>query len=192
MPTFARRAAGFTLIETVIALVVLALGAAAVLQHLRALVVRADHEQAHVVETMTLLNEAARLPLWPAEQQQAELFQAGEGLYGQHLRLVWPNFPAAPAVTVSNFSWQAEPLPPLDMAFTPVQQFHLGSGARTYTRLARALPPPEHSSRDDVDQSRAEHSLELERQERQERQQVLDEVDALLQDEARPQGSADY
>lgn len=54
---------GFTLIETLIALVVAATAAAVILAQLRVLVARAEQERAHEMAVLRLLNESVRLSL---------------------------------------------------------------------------------------------------------------------------------
>lgn len=132
---------GFTLIEAVVALVVLAIGASVILQHLRSLVSRAEREQAVALDAMSLLNDSTRLPYWPKTQMQVATHREGSGLYSMRLTATWPGLPA-PSVAVSNFSLRDETLPPLEIAYTPGQMFMIERGRNSLVRLGPSLPPP--------------------------------------------------
>jgi len=164
---------GFTLIETVVALVVLAIGAGVVLQHLRSLIVRAEKEQAYVIEAMQLLNESSRLPHWPLTSMQLLTTREGTGLYAQRLTMTWPGLPNAPAVEVKNFSLIDQPLPPLDLAYTPGQRFILEKGRLTLSRLAPSLTPP-NSGDANVDSDKAINVLKEDRDKRREVMQAAE------------------
>jgi len=167
------RQSGFTLIETVVALVVLAVGAGVVLQHLRGLILRAEKEQEQVITAMTLLNEATRLPHWPKGQLQVVSTREGSGLYAQRLTMTWPSQPNSPSVDVRNFSFTNEPLPPLDLAYTPGQRFVLERGRFTMSRLAPSLDPPANTS-SDVNVDTAQTIL---RQDKERRKEAMQEAE---------------
>lgn len=152
---------GFTLIEAVVALVVLAVGASVILQHLRSLVFRAEREQAVAVDAMSLLNDSIRLPYWPKAQMQVASHREGSGLYSMRLTATWPALPA-PSVAVNNFSFRDETLPPLEIAYTPGQMFKIERGRYSLTRLGPSLPPPVAAT-GEVDKGAALDVLEKDR-----------------------------
>lgn len=142
------------------ALVILAIGASVILQHLRSLVFRAEREQAVALDAMSLLNDSTRLPYWPKVQMQVASHREGSGLYSMRLTATWPGLPA-PSVAVSNFSFRDETLPPLEIAYTPGQMFAIERGRYSLARLGPSLPPPVAAS--EVDKGAALEVLEKDR-----------------------------
>lgn len=165
------------MIETVVALVILAIGAGVVLQHLRSLIVRAEKEQAYVIEAMQLLNESTRLPHWPEVNRQLATTREGTGLYAQRLTMTWPSFVTAPSVDVRNFSLVDGVLPPLDLAYTPGQRFVLEKGRLTLSRVGPSLPPPSTSDAN-VDSDKAINVLKEDREKRREAMQAAEQAAA--------------
>lgn len=128
---------GFTLVETLIALVVAASAAAVVFALLRGLMDRAAREQAHALSAMRLLNDAtlaAKLPRDTAQQH----------VDGDRLWLDFGN-PSAPRMEVRNARVHTgkSVLPPVRAAFTPFQTFHVGDDRFQFTFIAPALLSPE-------------------------------------------------
>ena len=127
---------GFTLIETMLALVVAAFSATVILANTRALMQRAEQEQRLVRGGGQLLNDVvlAKLGQPPRPIQELErdrtVLSANDG--GK-----------TPPVGVYNFSLSGErPLPPVQLAFTPFQRFALERDGLAISYLAKGLPPP--------------------------------------------------
>lgn len=123
---------GFTLIETLIALVVAATAAAIILSQLRGLVARVEQERVHELAVFRLLNESARLSLGSP---------GGEVLAPVDAETLQINYrdPAWPVVTVRNFSATGEAVPPLVLAYTPFQLYSLSAGSYVLSVVAPGI-----------------------------------------------------
>ena len=130
------RGRGFTLIETLVALLIAAIGAAVVLSHVRTLMLRSEREQAHQVATLQLLNDSLRLahggpPVSAPRLERDDLLIEGA-----------PE-DDAPTVRVRNFSVSGATLPPISIAYTPFQLFGVSRDRYTLEAIAPALKSPE-------------------------------------------------
>ena len=127
---------GFTLIETLIALVIAATAAAIIFSQLRTLTLRAEKEQAHQLALLQLLNDSLRLSYRglqatsPLIEQDRLLLQAPVAGQEDPLR-----------VEVRNFSVGGEVLPPVSIAYTPFQLFGVSRNRYTLHALAPGLKP---------------------------------------------------
>jgi prepilin-type N-terminal cleavage/methylation domain-containing protein len=127
---------GFTLIETLIALVVAATAAAIILGQLRGLVARVEQERAHELAVLRLLNDGARLSLGSP---------GGEVLVpvGADSMQIRYRDPAWPLVTVRNFSVSGQKVPPLLLAYTPFQLYSLNQGPYALSVVAPGVRRPD-------------------------------------------------
>ena len=130
------RERGFTLIETLIALVIAAAAAAIILSQVRTLMLRAEKEQAHQLALLQLLNDSLRLSYRglqataPLIEQDRLVMQAPVAGQDDPLQ-----------VEVRNFSVQGEVLPPVPLAYTPFQLFGVSRDRYTLHALAPGLKP---------------------------------------------------
>lgn len=131
-----KRARGFTLIETLIALVVAATAAAVILAQLRGLVARVEQERAHELAVLRLLNESARLSLGSPGGERLEPVDADT------LRIHYRD-PAWPVVTVRNFSATGQKLPPLPLAYTPFQLYTVSEAPYVLSVVAPGIRRPD-------------------------------------------------
>lgn len=131
-----RDARGFTLIETLIALVVAATAAAVILAQLRSLVARVEQERAHELAVLRLLNESARLALGSPGGERLEPVDASS------LEIHYRD-PGWPIVTVRNFSATGQKVPPLVLAYTPFQLYTVSEGAYALSIVAPGIRRPD-------------------------------------------------
>ena len=129
---------GFTLIETLVALVIATIAATVVLNHVHTLLQRAEKEQSHQLAALQLLNDSLRLShggLANAQQPRLEndrlVIEAGDR--GQF---------DLPLVEVHNFSVRNEALPPIVFAYTPFQTFSVRRDRYAIVALAPAVKAP--------------------------------------------------
>ena len=132
------RQRGFTLIETLVALVIAAAAAAVILSQVRTLMLRAEKEQAHQLAVLQLLNDSLRVShggftnaAAPRIEEDALLLDTG-------------NTPdrAMPPVRVRNFSLRGEKLPPISFAYTQFQLFTTERDRYAIHTIRAALPSP--------------------------------------------------
>lgn len=127
---------GFTLIETLIALVVAATAAAIILSQLRGLIARVEQERVHELAVFRLLNDSARFSLgFPGVEVVAPL--------DSDTLQVRYHDPAWPVVTVRNFSATGEAVPPLLLAYTPFQLYSLNAGSYGLSVVAPGIRRPD-------------------------------------------------
>lgn len=127
-----RRSQGFTLIETLIALVVAATAAAVILTQLRGLVAREEQVRRHEMSVLRLLNESVWLSLGSP---------GGERVVQEDpftLRIFYPD-PARPPVQVHNFSADGRKVPPLALAYTPFQRYSVATESYEFSVVAPAV-----------------------------------------------------
>jgi len=138
---------GFTLIETLVALVIAAIAAAVILSQVRTLMLRAEKEQSHQLAVLQLLNDSLRVshggfanPPAPRLEQDALLIDARAA-----------NNEKTPLIKVRNFLLNDEKLPPISFAYTPFQLYiaeqdryalHFVSAALPSPTVAEAAPAP--------------------------------------------------
>jgi prepilin-type N-terminal cleavage/methylation domain-containing protein len=129
---------GFTLLETLVALVVAATAAAVISAFLRGIVARVEKEQLHQLAVMQLMNKTALL-------QAAPLMDA-RWVYDKDVLRLLSTYPELPEVEVRNYSPEdgstGIPLPPIDLAFTPYQRLSVQVDRYTLQFLRPALPSP--------------------------------------------------
>ncbi len=132
------RQRGFTLIETLVALVIAAAAAAVILSHVRTLMLRAEKEQSHQLAVLQLLNDSLRVSYGSFANAPAPR------LDGDTLLLDAGSTPdgAMPPVRVRNFSPQGEKLPPISFAYTPFQLFATERDRYAINAVSAALPSP--------------------------------------------------
>ncbi|MDP2783338.1 MAG: prepilin-type N-terminal cleavage/methylation domain-containing protein [Sulfurimicrobium sp.] len=132
------RGGGFTLLETLIALVIAAVAASVILSHVRTLMLRSEKEQAHQTVVLQLLNDSLRLThgAMPAEPvariEKDELW----------IDLTDKDWAGMPPVRVSNFSARGEALPPVSFAYTPYQLYGTARDRYALFAIAPSLKPP--------------------------------------------------
>ena len=132
------KAKGFTLVETLVALVIAATAAAVILSHVRTLMLRAEKEQSHQLAVLQLLNDSLRVSygnpatsLPPRIEQDALVLDAGRTSDG-----------TIPPIRVRNFSVQGEQLPPISFAYTPLQLFITERDRYAIHAVSAALASP--------------------------------------------------
>jgi len=129
---------GFTLIETLVALVIATIAATVVLKHVHTLMQRAEKEQSHQLAALQLLNDSLRLSHGglanarpPKLENDRLLIEADDqSLFG------------LPLVEVHNFSVRNEALPPIVFAYTPFQSFSVKRDRYAIVALAPAVKTP--------------------------------------------------
>lgn len=139
------RQRGFTLLETLVALVVATAAAAIILSLTRAQYQRAIKEREHALAVTQLMNNAARLGqvdwrAWPAV--------SGENLLRLDGRTRTSEALDPGPIDVRNFLLASNDLvPPIAIAYTPLQQFGVGesSGRYSLSFVAASLVPPDNS-----------------------------------------------
>jgi prepilin-type N-terminal cleavage/methylation domain-containing protein len=131
-----RRARGFTLLETLVALVIAATAAAVISAFLRGILARVQKEQEHQVAVLRLLNQTALL--------RVSALTDARWVYEKELLRLLPARPELPEVVVRNYlpDDAGIPLPPIELAFTPYQRLTVESGRHTLQFLRPALPSP--------------------------------------------------
>jgi prepilin-type N-terminal cleavage/methylation domain-containing protein len=148
---FSKPARGFTLIETLIALVVAATAATVILAQVRGFYMRAERQRAAEFAATRVLNDVARLApdSWPpvAEKGREPAAETGWRAGGAEVRTpaLWPLLlPAdvSSTVQVNNFSLAltAAQLPPVEVAYTPFQRLEVDSDGLSASLLMPALP----------------------------------------------------
>lgn len=132
---------GFTLLETLVALVVAATAAAVVSAFLRGIISRVEKEQEHQLAVLRLVNRAAVLRTSPLVETR--------WVYEQNdvLRLV-PSRPELPEIEVRNYLPEGSgvPPPPIEIAFTTYQQMTVRENRYGLHFLRPALPSPVRKS----------------------------------------------
>jgi prepilin-type N-terminal cleavage/methylation domain-containing protein len=127
---------GFTLIETLIALVVAATAAAVILGQLRVLVARVEQERRHELAVLHLLNDGARLSFGSPGGEVLTQLDANT------MQIRYRD-PAWPAVMVGNFSATGQKVPPLMLAYTPFQLYTVSEGSYTLSQVAPGIQRPD-------------------------------------------------
>ena len=130
---------GFTLIETLIALVIAAVAAAVILSHTRTLMLRAERAHSHQFDVLQVLNDSLRLahsgvPATSLQPRQEIDYLVLEGNEFTQRNL--------PPVRVSNFSINGEPVPPIAFAYTHFQTFAVSRDRYSVAMIYPSLSPP--------------------------------------------------
>ena len=131
---------GFTLIETLVALVIAAIAAAVILSQVRTLMLRAEKEQSHQLAVLQLLNDSlrathggfAKLAVPRLEQDELQI----------EAQAVVNDEKALPLVKVRNFLPNGGKLPPISFAYTPFQLFITEQDRYAIHSVSAALPSP--------------------------------------------------
>jgi type II secretory pathway pseudopilin PulG len=134
------------LLETLVALVVAATAAAIILSFTRAQFQRVVKEREHTRAATQVLNNSVRLSLldwraWPLAPDK--------GYLTMEERTGAPEAVNPGSLEVRNFLLRSSDLiPPVEIAYTPLQQFTVGETSRRYSLsfVAAALPPPANPS----------------------------------------------
>lgn len=134
-------ARGFTLLETLVALVIAATAAAVILSNVRTLMLRAEKEHSHQSAVLQVINDSLRLSR--ATVTAASLHLRPEKncliLEGHELSQL-----ELSAVQACNIAVKQEPLPPITFAYTPFQSFGVSRGQYSLYFVAPALPTPDN------------------------------------------------
>lgn len=136
---FPAKQRGFTLIETLVALVIAAIAAAVILSQVRALMLRAEKEQSHQLAVLQLLNDSlrishGRIPSQPLPRLEHDtLLIDAQTTDGQQ----------TPLVKVRNFLLNDEKLPPISFAYTPFQLYSTEQDRYAIHIVSGALPSPD-------------------------------------------------
>lgn len=138
---------GFTLVEVLVALLIVAGASAAILGYLRSLLQYQERFGAQQTVTSRLLNQVAMLHLGSLTGARLEYV-------GADARLVPPDS-SSPALTLSNFSIEGKRVPPVEIAYTPWQVYTLTEAQRTLPLLMTGLPPPRIIDSAQLEQARA-------------------------------------
>lgn len=142
---------GFTLIETLIALVLAATAASVILAQVWGLYKRAEQERSSEFAATRLLNDLARISpdSWPKTtgkgKDPVESGWRASGEFELRDAVIWPRIlPAGlgAQATITNFSLTlpSQRLPAVDVAFTPFQRFDLDNDRYAVSILMPAMP----------------------------------------------------
>lgn len=135
-PTAVRRVpqAGMTLMEVLVALVILASAAAVILTHTRTLLDHSRRLRAQDEDAQATLNRVGLLRLAEPGRLRVEA-------EGDHLRLEEGPLRLA---EIRNFAVDGQTdLPPIDQAYTPYQIYSLSQGRYAIRLILPSLPPPQ-------------------------------------------------
>jgi prepilin-type N-terminal cleavage/methylation domain-containing protein len=125
---------GFTLLETLIAMVILAMAAGVVLQHVRTIMDYVRRAQLHYRDADRMLNEAAELGLTDFKGLDVVMRDG-------HIDLVRRG-ESKPVVEVFNLPYGGATIP-IDRAYSPFQLFRLpGEQGRDLPLVMPGLTPP--------------------------------------------------
>lgn len=138
----AGQARGFTLIETLVALVLATIAAAVVLEQVHSLMQRAEREQSHQLAAMQLLNDSLRMSNGGISDFPIPRLEK------DHL-VIEPydsNDLGLPVIEVRNYSVRNEALPPIEFAYTPFQSFEVSRDRYTLHALRPGIKAPESAA----------------------------------------------
>lgn len=134
-----RPAAGFTLIETLVALVVAATAASVVLALTHSHYRRAAQSRSLADAVTAMLNDSAALSA--GTWREGTLAQ-GTGLEASAEWRLVPADKTLPPLQVENIEIAGNPAPPVGVAFTPFQRFGIARDGLSLWLIAPSLPPP--------------------------------------------------
>lgn len=134
-------ARGFTLIETLVALVIAATASAIILGHVRTLMLRAEKERSHQSAVLQAINDSLRL-------SRATVTVASLRSRPEKDCLVLDGYELSQrelsAVQACNIAVRGEPPPPITFAYTPFQSFGVSRGQYSLYFVSPALPTPDN------------------------------------------------
>ena len=130
------KASGFTLIETMVALMIAATAAALILTQLRGMIARVDQERQHELDALRVLNQSAWFAIGsPGDEKLVPVDETS-------MRIQYRD-PERPAVTVRNFSAPSNDVPPIVLAYTPFQQYSISAGNYSLSLIAPGIERPD-------------------------------------------------
>lgn len=134
-------ARGFTLIETLVALVIAATAAAIILSHVRTLMLRAEKEHRHQAAVLQVINDALRLSQTAVSASALHTRQEQGCLVLEGYELAQRDLSAVQACNIAVNG--DEPLPPIGFAYTPFQRFGVSKDQYSLYFVSPALPSPD-------------------------------------------------
>lgn len=143
-------ARGFTLIETLVALVIAATAAAIILSHVRTLMLRAEKEHSHQSAVLQVINDSLRLSRTAVTAASLRSRPEKDCLMLEGYELSQRELSA---VQACNIAVKGEPLPPISFAYTPFQSFGVSRDQYSLYFVSPALPAPDNG--DKIEQATA-------------------------------------
>lgn len=134
-----KNAGGFTLIETLVALVVAATTASVVLALTHSHYRRAEQSRSLADSVTAVLNDSAAIS---AGAWREGALAAGTGADAGAIWQLVPTDRALPPLRVENIELAGNPAPPLAVAYTPFQRFGIIRDGHSLWLIAPSLPPP--------------------------------------------------
>ena len=132
---------GFTLLETLVALVIAATAAAIILSHVRTLMLRAEKEHSHQTAVLQVINDSLRLSQTAVTAASLQLRPEKDCLMLEGYELAQRDLPA---VQACNIAVKGEVLPPITFAYTPFQSFGVSRDQYSLYFVSPALPAPDN------------------------------------------------
>lgn len=124
-------AKGFTLLEVLIALVIVAASSSIILAHLRTLMDMNSRLRTQQQEVTLLFNQAAEFPLFDYSRSRLRTKPPILELYAND---------GKKAADIENFSENIKNLPPIDKLYTPYQTYSIKKSHRQITLLLLGMP----------------------------------------------------
>ena len=132
---------GFTLLETLVALVIAATAAGIILTHVRTLMVRAEKEHDHQSAVLQVINDSLRLSRTTVTPASLHLRPEKDCLMLEGYELSQHDLTA---VQACNIAIKGEVLPPITFAYTPFQSFGVSRGQYSLYFVSPSLPSPDN------------------------------------------------
>lgn len=122
---------GFTLLEVLIALVIVAASSAILLAHFRTLMDMSGRIRSQQQEVTQLLNQAAEFPLFDYTRSRLKIKPPILELYASDGKQI---------ANIENHVDNNKSLPPIDKLYTPYQSYSLKKTHRQISMLLKGMP----------------------------------------------------